>query len=108
MGHFSDVRGRRKVFAWSLMAAAPLGLAMPFVTHPAIAIVFLVAMVGAFYGVRSVLLASAVDFAGKREGTTLGITFVIMDGVGGLGALLGGVAGDFDLAYALSWRRFLP
>ena len=47
MGHFSDVRGRRKVFAWSLMAAAPLGLAMPFVTHPAVAIVFLVAMVGA-------------------------------------------------------------
>ena len=100
MGHLSDVRGRRRVFAWSLLAAAPLGIAMPFITSPIIAIVFLVAMVGSFYGVRSVVLASAVDFAGKREGTTLGITFVIMDGVGALGALLGGLAGDINLAYA--------
>ncbi len=100
MGHLSDLRGRRKIFAWSLLAAAPLGLAMPFVTSPALAVLFLIAMVGAFYGVRSVVLASAVDFAGKREGTTLGITFVIMDGVGALGALLGGLAGDINLAYA--------
>jgi hypothetical protein len=57
-------------------------------------------MIGAFYGVRSVVLASAVDFAGKREGTTLGLTFVIMDGIGALGALLGGLAGDFDLTWA--------
>ena len=100
MGHLSDVRGRRRVFAWSLLAAAPLGLAMPFVTSPLLAMLFMIAMVGSFYGVRSVVLASAVDFAGKREGTTLGITFVIMDGVGALGALLGGLAGDIDLAYA--------
>lgn len=100
MGHLSDLRGRRKIFAWSLLVAAPLGFAMPFVSSPALAVVFLITLVGAFYGVRSVVLASAVDFAGKREGTTLGITFVIMDGVGALGALLGGLAGDINLAYA--------
>ncbi len=100
MGHLSDRRGRRKVFAASLLAVAPLGIAMPFIANPVIAVAFLVAMIGAFYGVRSVVLASAVDFAGKREGTTLGLTFVMMDGIGALGALLGGFAGDFDLTWA--------
>ena len=100
MGHLSDRRGRRKVFAASLLSVAPLGVAMPFIANPILAVACLVAMIGAFYGVRSVVLASAVDFAGKREGTTLGLTFVIMDGIGALGALLGGLAGDFDLTWA--------
>lgn len=100
MGHLSDTMGRRKVFAVSLLVTAPLGLAMPFVGSAWIAMAFLIVMVGAFYGVRSVVLASAVDFAGKREGTTLGLAFVMMDGIGALGAFLGGWAGDFDLTYA--------
>ncbi|MBN35191.1 MAG: MFS transporter [Rhodospirillaceae bacterium] len=102
MGHLSDTMGRRKIFAISLFAAAPLGFAMPFIGSPWVAIGFLIVMIGAFYGVRSVVLASAVDFAGKREGTTLGLAFTLMDGVGALGAFLGGWAGDFDLAYAFA------
>jgi MFS family permease len=102
MGHLSDTMGRRKVFAVSLLAAAPLGLAMPFIGAAWLAVVFLIVMIGAFYGVRSVVLASAVDFAGKREGTTLGLAFVMMDGIGALGAFLGGWAGDFDLTYAFA------
>jgi len=102
MGHLSDTLGRRKVFAISLLAAAPLGLLMPFIDSPWVAMAFLIAMIGAFYGVRSVVLASAVDFAGKREGTTLGLAFVLMDGVGSVGAFMGGFVGDFDLAYAFA------
>ena len=100
MGHLSDRRGRRKVFAWTLLAVAPLGFIMPFVTSPLLAVACLVVMIGAFYGVRSVVLATAVDFAGKREGTTLGLTYVIMDAVGSLGALLGGFVGDVELTYS--------
>jgi MFS transporter, FSR family, fosmidomycin resistance protein len=102
MGHLSDTMGRRKVFAVSLLAAAPLGFAMPFIGSAWLAVVFLIVMIGAFYGVRSVVLASAVDFAGKREGTTLGLAFVMMDGIGAIGAFLGGWAGDFDLTYAFA------
>ena len=61
MGHLSDTMGRRKVFAVSLLAAAPLGFAMPFIGVAWLAVVFLIVMIGAFYGVRSVVLASAVD-----------------------------------------------
>jgi len=102
MGHLSDRLGRRKIFAVALLSVAPLGFIIPFLSSPLIAMAFLVLMVGAFYGVRSVVLASAVDFAGKREGTTLGLTFVIMDGVGAIGAIMGGVVGDFDLSYAFA------
>ena len=102
MGHVSDTIGRRRVFAVSLLVAAPLGFLMPFIETPWLALAFLIAMIGAFYGVRSVVLASALDFAGKREGTTLALAFVLMDGVGALGALLGGVVGDIDLAFAFA------
>ena len=102
LGHLSDTLGRRKIFAFSLLVAAPLGFLMPLVEAHWLALVFLITMIGAFYGVRSVVLASALDFAGKREGTTLALAFVLMDGVGALGALLGGYVGDFDLAFAFS------
>jgi hypothetical protein len=46
------------------------------------------------------LLAAAVEHAGSREGTTLGIAFALMDGVGAMGAVLAGVVGTIDLAYA--------
>jgi hypothetical protein len=47
-----------------------------------------------------VILVSAVEFAGQRESTTLGLAFVLLDGVGALGAVLAGVVGNLDLHYA--------
>jgi MFS family permease len=47
--------------------------------------------------VRSGVLAFAVEYAGKREGTTLGFVFVAMDGIGSLGAVLAGFVGEWDL-----------
>ena len=49
--------------------------------------------------IRSALLAAAIEHAGSREGTTLGIAFALMDGVGAMGAVLAGVVGNIDLAY---------
>lgn len=102
MGHLSDSLGRRPVFATAMLVAVPLGFAMPFVAAPWLALAFLVAMIGMFYGVRSVVLATAVDFVGKREGTTLGAAFVMMDGIGALGAVAGGWAGEAGLAWAFA------
>ena len=53
----------------------------------------------ALVGIRSVVLASAVDYSSKREATTLGFTFAVMDGVGALGAVSAGALGNFDLHY---------
>ena len=102
MGQLSDALGRRGVFAGALLCATPLGLLLPFVGAPWLALGFLIAMIGAFYGVRSVVLALAIDFAGKREGTTLGLAFVLMDGVGAAGAFLGGWVGEAGLAWSFA------
>jgi hypothetical protein len=52
--------------------------------------------------IRSVLLASAVEHAGGREATTLGLAFVVLDGVGSLGALFAGAVGTLQLEYAFA------
>ena len=54
----------------------------------------------ALVAIRSVVLASAVDYSGKREATTLGFTYAVMDGVGALGAVAAGALGNVDLRYA--------
>ena len=56
---------------------------------------------GTLVAIRSGVLAMALDFTGQREATTLGFVFVLMDGVGALGAVLAGFVGDFQLRYAL-------
>ena len=43
------------------------------------------------------MLASAVDYAKERAATTLGFAFMIMDGVGALGAWAAGVGGAVDI-----------
>ena len=50
--------------------------------------------------IRAVLLASAVDHAGGREGTSLGLTFAFMDGFAASAAVLAGLVGEKDLANA--------
>jgi hypothetical protein len=59
-----------------------------------------VAAIGVLVAIRSALLAAAIEHAGSREGTTLGLAFALMDGVGSVGAVLAGVVGGLDLAYA--------
>ena len=53
--------------------------------------------------VRPVILAAAVDFSSQSESTTLGIVFAMLDGVGALGAICGGVVAEWDLHYAFAF-----
>jgi MFS family permease len=99
-GHVSDRRGRKRMilitffFAGLLSAGAGLSSGFPaYVTMLAVSVTLLTA-------VRPVVLAAAVEFSGKSEATTLGIVFAVLDGVGALGALLAGYAGEIDLSWA--------
>ena len=100
LGQLSDVIGRKQVIMVALTAAAAL-LCIVSVSDSLVWIVTLLLIgLGALVGVRAVLLAAMVDVSGKRESTTLGFAFAVMDGVGALGAFLAGIAGRNDLRYA--------
>ena len=95
----SDAKGRRRVFiVGSLLgAAAAIVTALPLA--PGWISISLVLAIGVLIAIRSDVLALAIDFAGQREASTLGFVFVLMDGVGALGATLAEVVGDFRLHY---------
>ena len=95
----SDAKGRRRVFiVGSLLgAAAAIVTALPLA--PGWISISLVLAIGVLIVIRSDVLALAIDFAGQREATTVGFVFVLMDGVGALGATLAEVVGDFRLHY---------
>ena len=102
IGKVSDIAGRKKFIIGTILVAALFAfgagyfLAFPF---------FLACLVGAaslLTAVRPVILAAAVEFSGKSESTTLGLVFAILDGVGALGALIAGFAGEIDLSLAFT------
>ena len=66
----------------------------------AVAVPALIVAVGVLVGVRSCVLAAAVELSARREATTLGFIFSLMDGFGALGALVAGTVGNIDLRYA--------
>ena len=100
IGHFSDRTGRKKLILVMIGCAA---VSAVFAGLTEELWVFLCALVGSaalLTAVRPIILAAAVDFSGKSESTTLGIVFAILDGVGALGALLAGYAGELELGMA--------
>lgn len=100
VGGLSDKIGRRPVIiAGNLLAAAAAGL-MIFAKPLFVVLGLQIVAAGTLTGIRSVLLASAVEHAGGREATTLGLAFVFLDGVGALGALFAGAVGTIQLEYA--------
>ena len=100
IGRVSDGIGRKPVFLAGNGLAVLACLAVAASAGPWLALLGLVVTVAALYGIRSAVLAAAVEFAGGREGTTLGLTFALLDGVGALGAILAGWVGNLDLHYA--------
>jgi FSR family fosmidomycin resistance protein-like MFS transporter len=100
IGRLSDAAGRKPVFIAGTVAAVLACMAVALSTTLVIAVLALMAAVTALYGIRSSVLASAVEFGEQREATTLGLAFMLLDGVGALGAALAGAAGSLDLHYA--------
>lgn len=102
IGSISDKVGRRPIIIGGNIIAAVAAILM-IVVKPLILFLGLqIIAAGTLTAIRSVLLASAVEHAGGREATTLGLAFVFLDGVGALGALFAGAVGTIQLEYAFA------
>jgi FSR family fosmidomycin resistance protein-like MFS transporter len=100
VGRASDMVGRKRLIVVALASAALASTGIAFSAQPLPLVASMVAATACLVGVRAVILAAMVELAGRRESTTLGLAFAVMDGVGALGALLAGLAGSVDLRYA--------
>ncbi len=100
VGKLSDRLGRRNMIIGIIFVAAVSVLGAAFVSSFWVFVSCLVVTTSLLTAVRPIILAAAVEFSGQSESTTLGLVFAILDGVGALGALIAGYAGEIDLSYA--------
>ena len=96
VGKISDIAGRRPVLVFGNLTAALAIVLMVFQPSLWIMIAAMMVAVAALDAIRAAVLASAVDHTGHSEGTTLGLAFALLDGIGALGAVLAGVAAGFS------------
>jgi predicted MFS family arabinose efflux permease len=103
IGRLSDRVGRRKVIVLGNGLAAAAAFSVRFFEQEG----WLFAILGALLigvalleCVRSAILAAAVEYAGSREGATLGFAFSLMDGIGAFGAVLAGWVASFYFSNA--------
>jgi MFS family permease len=99
-GKLSDRIGRRPLIIYGNAIAAAAAFAAWLSSSLILTLIALGIALTVLVAIRSVLLASAVDHAGGREGTSLGLAFACMDGFAASAAVLAGLAGENNLANA--------
>ncbi|MEM7172755.1 MAG: MFS transporter [Pseudomonadota bacterium] len=99
VGKLSDSLGRRPVVVAGTLTATCAGMLLIFQPTLWVMIAAMIAAVAALDAIRAAVLAGAVDHSGRSEGTTLGLAFVVLDGIGALGALIAGIAASFSWQY---------
>ena len=99
-GKYSDSRGRKPMILLVLFAASFFALFAGLSDSLDWAVLGLLPGIVLLTAVRPVILATAVEYSGKGEATTLGVVFTVLDGVGMFGALWAGLIGEFKLSYA--------
>ena len=99
VGRISDIAGRQPVLVIGNLTAALASAVL--VLEPSFwgMIATMAVAVASMDAIRAAMLAAAVDHTDSYEGTTLGLAFVLMDGIGAIGAVLAG------LAAGLSWQH---
>jgi len=97
IGRWSDVAGRKKIFIGGSLLASIFSMTVAVASLASVIVAGIVIAMTVLVAVRSGVLAFAVEYAGQREGTTLGFVFMIMDGIGSVGAVLAGFIGEWDL-----------
>lgn len=101
VGHISDKVGRKTIAISGLMGGGVSAWLITVVPSD-IAIYPLLIVTGLLMlTVRSVIFAMALEKIGHRESTVLGLISSIGEGFAALGAILAGILGDMDLAFAL-------
>ncbi|NQU57574.1 MAG: MFS transporter [Rhodospirillales bacterium] len=98
MGKISDKVGRRPLIILGNAVAAVAAFCAWLFSSFVLSLIALGIALTVLVAIRAVLLAAAVDHAGNREGTSLGLTFAFMDGFAASAAVLAGLAGENDLA----------
>ena len=103
MGRFSDHAGRRRVIVFGIATATVCAFIIPVLENFGLLLMIIISLligIGFLEGIRSSVLAAAVEYTGNREGTTLGFAFTLMDGIGAFGALLAGWAAGIQFSHA--------
>ncbi len=107
VGRISDRRGRFGIFAVSSVLAATFSASVLFLDTPLATIGLLTGSMAILVAIRSSVLAMAVDYSSKHEATSMGFVFVVLDGVGALGAVFAGLIGDFSLVASFGFAAML-
>ena len=107
VGRISDRRGRFGIFAVSSVLAAALSASVLFLETPLSSVGLLTGAMAILVAIRSSVLAMAVDYSSKHEATSMGFVFVVLDGVGALGAVFAGLIGDFSLVASFGFAAML-
>lgn len=107
IGRYSDSSDRNLVFISSVTLAIIGATVAAISQQPATIVIMLIANIAILTSVRSGVLASAVDYAGRRAATTLGFVFVLLDGVGAFGAILAGYVAEINLQYVFALSALL-
>lgn len=100
MGKISDRLGRRPLIVFGNAAATGAAFVAWLPTTFGLSFIALGVALTVLVAIRAVLLAAAIDHAGGREGTSLGLAFAFMDGFAASAAVLAGLAGENDIANA--------
>ncbi len=96
VGKFSDLAGRRPVVMVGTLAAALASSLLVLQPPLWVMIAAATVAVATLAAIRAAILAGALDHSGRSEGATLGFAFVLMDGIGALGAVLAGIAAGYS------------
>jgi len=107
MGRISDRVGRRPLLVAGNGLAGLGAFAAWQAPNLAVVLMALGLVLTTLVAIRAVVLAVALDHAGDREGTSLGLAFVFMDGVGATAAVLAGMIGEKDLSLAFLFAGLL-
>ena len=100
-GRISDAVGRRPVILAGLILGSG-SLFLLSISTNTLALFSSAMAAGLFLlGIRAVVTATALEVVGRWETTVLGIAMAVGEGLGGLGAVLAGLAGEIHLSYAL-------
>jgi FSR family fosmidomycin resistance protein-like MFS transporter len=97
IGRYSDTSNRHGIFIVGSALAIVCSAIAAAGNHPGLIVAALVANIAILASIRSGVLAAAVEYASSRAATTLGFVFVVLDGVGALGAILAGLVGEHNL-----------
>lgn len=99
VGKLSDHLGRRPVVAIGTLIAGLASFGIVVAPDIIFVIAMMIIAVATLSAIRAAVLAGAVDHSGHSEATTLGLAFVLMDGIGALGAVFAGLAAN------ISWEH---